>query len=203
MPEHCYFSHAGRWFLRSGIQSPQGGVARYYRVDLGRNAPVSTEITGYAISALVYLFETTGAAEFLEAAERAAGFLMTEAWDSRERIFPFECSAKGEPVPAFAYFFDCGIILRGLLALWRVTKSAGLLAAADECGNSMARDFREGSCFHPILALPGKRPVPHGDRWSRRPGCYQLKSALGLLELGRITGNIAWKGRQYATKGKE
>ena len=45
-------SHAARWYARSGIQEPSGGVARYYRTDLERNHPVSTEITGYVISAL-------------------------------------------------------------------------------------------------------------------------------------------------------
>jgi hypothetical protein len=46
---------AGTWFLRSGIQQPDGGVARYYRADQGRNLPVSTEITGYTVSTFVYL----------------------------------------------------------------------------------------------------------------------------------------------------
>src|ERR1039457_5488621 len=51
---------AGRWFLRSGIQEANGGVARHYRSDLGQNARVSTEITGYAVSTLLYLAERTG-----------------------------------------------------------------------------------------------------------------------------------------------
>ena len=48
-------SRTGEWFLGSGIQQTNGGVARYYLVDSRRNLPVSTEITGYAVSALVYL----------------------------------------------------------------------------------------------------------------------------------------------------
>ena len=53
-----HLSRAGEWFLRSGIQQPNGGVARYYRTDLERNHAVSTEITGYAASAFVYLHTT-------------------------------------------------------------------------------------------------------------------------------------------------
>ena len=68
---------AGRWFLESGIQEASGGVARYYRQDLARNAHVSTEITGYAVSALVYLHQRTGRGDFLEAAARGAGYLCT------------------------------------------------------------------------------------------------------------------------------
>jgi hypothetical protein len=35
--------------------------------------------------------------------------------------------------------------------------------------------------FHPIISLPDKQPLPHEPRWSRSPGCYQLKSALAWL----------------------
>ena len=59
---HSSLSRAGRWFLESGIQDDSGGVARYYRSDVGRNAGVSTEITGYAVSALVYLYRAPAAA---------------------------------------------------------------------------------------------------------------------------------------------
>ncbi len=41
----AFLEHAGCWFLNSGIQEPDGGVARYYRSDAGRNAAVSNEIT--------------------------------------------------------------------------------------------------------------------------------------------------------------
>jgi hypothetical protein len=46
---------AAGWFLNSGIQEASGGVARYYRSDTRRNARISTEITGYAVSTFVYL----------------------------------------------------------------------------------------------------------------------------------------------------
>jgi hypothetical protein len=59
-------SRAGEWFLRSGIQEPSGGVARYYRADLERNHAVSTEITGYAVSAFVYLHAVTQDERYLE-----------------------------------------------------------------------------------------------------------------------------------------
>src|SRR5436190_8258430 len=71
---------AGQWFLHSGIQESSGGVARYYRVDQQHNLPVSTEITGYAISALIELYQRTKREEYLDAAERAGRYLQV-AWD--------------------------------------------------------------------------------------------------------------------------
>src|SRR6266567_4465524 len=85
-------SRAGRWFLRSGIQEASGGVARYYRADLQRNLPVSTEITGYTLSALVYLHSvaTDDRGLYLERASATAQFLVGAAWDRASQTMPFE-----------------------------------------------------------------------------------------------------------------
>ena len=169
---------AGRWFLASGIQEPSGGLARYYRSDTCRNAAISNEITAYGVSALVYLHARTGAAEHLEAARRAAAFLTRIAWDASASAFPFE------PGLDRAYFFDTGIIVRGLLAIWRATGEAEFRRRAEEAALSLAFDFMGEHAFHPVISLPAKEPLPEEDRWSRKPGCYQLKSALAWFELG-------------------
>jgi hypothetical protein len=179
---------AGCWLLRSGIQDESGGVARYYRSDLGRNARISTEITGYAASCFAWLHERTGRAEYAEASLRAARFLTRAAWDRRLAIFPFEYAANGDAPPALAYFFDSGIIIRGLLSAWRMSGEAELLDAAVAAGHSMLENFQNGAAVHPILALPGKRPLPYEPRWSASPGCYQLKSALAWHDLAAETG---------------
>ena len=46
-----FLDRAGLWLLQSGIQEAGGGVARYYLADKRENRAVSTEITGYAVSA--------------------------------------------------------------------------------------------------------------------------------------------------------
>jgi hypothetical protein len=177
---------AGQWLAHSGIQLPNGGVARYYRADVQRNMGVSTEITGYALSAFVYLHAATGDEEYLNRACAAARFLIDTAWDPRSRVMPFEL----EPA-AFAYFFDCGIIIRGLLALWRVTNEQELLDVAAAIGEFMAQDFARRDGYWPILSLPGKRPVEMDAlRWSRSTGCYQLKAAMAWNELAEATGEV-------------
>ncbi len=162
---------AGCWFLHSGIQEPSGGVARYYRSDVERNAAVSTEITGYAVSALAYLGS-------VDAAVRAANYLTDQAWDAFSATFPFE------PGSEFAYFFDIGIIMRGLQAAFRVTGDAKFRERAKEAGLSLAFDFAGEGVFHPVITLPEKQPLAYETRWSRSPACYQLKSALAWRELG-------------------
>jgi hypothetical protein len=161
---------AGCWFLHSGIQEPSGGVARYYRSDLERNADVSTEITGYAVSALTYLGAT-------DAAVRAATYLTDQAWNAFSATLPFE------PGSALAYFFDIGIIVRGLHAAFRATGDSRFRDRAREAALSLAFDFAGDGIFHPVITLPEKQPLPYEPRWSRSPGCYQLKSALAWREV--------------------
>ena len=152
--------------MRSGIQESNGGVARYHHADTGRNARVSTEITGYAASTLMFLHRTTGEAQYLERASAAARFLARTAWDSAAHAMPFEID------PAeFAYFFDCGIIVRGLLAAWRASRDQEFLDVAMALGKSMIGDFAgTNGNYHPVLGLPEKQPLQYDRaRWSRSP----------------------------------
>ena len=55
----------------------------------------------------------------------------------------------------------------------------------------MAYDFVADVAVHPILTLPDKQPLDYEPRWSRSPGCYQLKSALAWHDLAEATGEKA------------
>lgn len=190
MPTQAIITSAGRWLLGSGIHERVGGVARYYRTDIQENARISTEISGYAVSAMVYLNSITGEAAYLDRAVNIGRFLTRNAWDSSLEIFPFEYCLHEKQHQPLAYFFDSGIIARGLLSLWRATGDKEFLDVAAACGRSMAKDFEAGEReFHPILQLPSKAPLERDCRWSRSPGCYQLKAALAWLELFEQTGD--------------
>ena len=169
---------AACWFLHSGIQDSSGGVARYYRADSAVNAPVSNEITGYGVTAFAYLCSLDPKSEYRAAAIRAARYLVNEAWDPHAHTVPFE---PGSPL---AYFFDLGIIARGLLSAWRLTLEDAFRDRAREAALSMAFDFLGEGAFHPVISLPEKQPLAYEARWSRSPGCYQLKAALAWHEIG-------------------
>jgi hypothetical protein len=178
-----------RWFLDSGIQDESGGVARYYLIDEARNARISTEITGYALSTFLYLHKLTGDERHLDAALRTGRFLCDQAWDRSAAIFPFEWSNVGALPERRAYFFDCGIIARGLMKLHAATDSQEYLDIAAKCADAMLKDFVTARDIDPILELPSKRPLTRDERWSRSSGCYQLKSALAWLEVGERTSD--------------
>jgi hypothetical protein len=174
------------WFLNSGIQEESGGVARYYKQDLRSNVAVSTEITGYALSTYLYLEQCAPSGPYRRAAERAGEFLLHQAWSEQNATFPFEQPSNGSAT--YAYFFDCGIVARGLLAAWRSTGNAEYFERAKECALSMAFDFMAEEAMYPILRLPEKQPLAYERHWSRAPGCYQLKSAVAWKELADETG---------------
>lgn len=164
-------------------------MARYYRTDLEQYAPVSTELTGYAAAVLAFLHQRTGEPDYLRAALSAARFLARRAWDPELATIPFEL--PGGHGSRCAYFFDLGIIARGFLAVWRVTREPWLLEAALDTARAMERDFQGPQGHVPAIALPSRTPLPEDGRWSRSPGCYQLKAALAWLELSEITGDRA------------
>ena len=171
---------AGRWLLHSGIQSPDGGVARFCDLAGVGNRAVSNEITGYAASAYAYLHQLTGEPEYRDAAIRTARFLTRQAWRADLGTFPFENSSPVAP----AYFFDCGIIARGLLAVHRISPDKELLVIAQQAARGMARDFLTPTAIHPVVELPSGKALAYESRWSREPGCFLLKSALAWHQLG-------------------
>ena len=151
---------------------------------------MSTEITGYAAGALVYLHALSGDPQFVDRARAAARFLTGAAWDAASATMPFELAPA-----AFTYFFDCGIVVRGLLSAWRATGVDEFRDTAAALGTSMARDFASpAGDLHPILSLPSKSPVERDPtRWSRSPGCYQLKSAMAWFDLAQATGRAEYR----------
>lgn len=182
-------ARAGRWFLESGIQNPAGGVARFYRADLQQNKPVSTEITGYAASTLVYLYRVTGLQVYLDRARLCARFLCEDSWSSELGVFPFEYPSPSAASEHLAFFFDSGITVRGLMAVWSETREDRLLDIASAASYGMLRDFQAADGLYPILALPEKKPLERGAHWSRSMACYQAKSALAWREVGLVTGD--------------
>jgi uncharacterized protein YyaL (SSP411 family) len=183
---------AGEWFLRSGIQDATGGVARYYFSDRECNAPLTTEITAYYAGALVALYKRSADTRYLDAAINAARYLV-RAWDAKCSAMPFECDSENGK---YSYFFDNGIIVRGLLAVWRECENPVFLSMAQKVGDSMARDFSHGGQFSPILELPSKSPLGYEPaRWSRSPGCYQFKAALAWHELWQVTKEERYHAR--------
>ena len=177
------------WLAQSGIQAASGGVFRYFRGDLGEYKSVSTEITGYAIQGFLQL-PMPGEPGLLSNALRAGQFLCYDASDSQTGLFPFEAAADASRPSRVAYFFDCAIIIRGLISLWNATGDPMYLERAERCGAAMMqRMSRVDGSFFPILDLDSSVPSVGEGNWSLEPGVYHLKAGMVFAELADLTSS--------------
>jgi hypothetical protein len=202
------FYRAGlAWLAHSGIQAASGGLSRYFAADTGQYRDISTEITGYAIQAYLGL-PLPGEPGLLSHALRAGQFLCYDTGDQPTRLFPFEVALSGFPPSERAYFFDCGIIIRALLALWNTTADPQYLERAESCGAAMMGQMsRVDGSFFPLLDLAAGLPSAGEGQWSLEPQVYQLKVGLAFLELAEATSStmfsktaenlLQWSLRQH------
>ena len=144
------------------------------------------------------LHKETGDQEYLDRAVLTAKFLCESAWDPALRLFPFEHPSPTAESPHRAYFFDCGIIIRGLVCVWHQTHDDRLLDVAAAASHGMLAAFRSEQGFHPILELPGLDPLPRTSHWSRSATCYQAKSALAWWEVAEVTGDTVLRDAYLA-----
>ncbi len=186
---------AGHWFLSSGIQEPSGGFARFYRSEITQNLPVSTEISAYVAKALLFLFQTTGDSQYLDAALKTTRFLVDQTWDAEQKMFPYEHPSPTADSRRLSFFFDSGIIIRCLVAMWKQVGEQKLLDVAVEASHGMSA-FWTGRDYTAILTLPEKEPLPRTAQWSTGTGCYQAKAALAWWEVAEITGDAKLR-QQY------
>jgi hypothetical protein len=189
LPEAYSLARAGRWYLQSGIQQPSGGVSRYYRAENNFYKAVSTEITGYAASTMMFFFAATGEDVYLDRARQMARFLCECSWNPALQVFPFEFPSPNLAGEHWSFFFDTGIIVRGLLQVWKTTREFDALDKAIAAARGMAAFRAPDGDYYPILELPSKEALPRGSHWSRSSDCYQLKSMLAWHDVARIEGN--------------
>src|SRR3989344_2292070 len=122
---------AGRWLLFSGIQNQsrrtqlRGGVAAWYELDRKQYPFLYSEITGYALSALIFLHRVTGKAAYLQRAHLAAQWLLKNALQKdggvktrfylvKHYVSPNYCFHYGR-----THAFDAGMVGYGLLQLFK------------------------------------------------------------------------------------
>ena len=185
--DSCIHS-AWSWLSRSGIQNESGGVARFYSADVQEYRDISTQSTAFLISTFLRLGDHSR--DFApQEALRAGGFLLDRAFHRSKELFAHEVYDEGRSPSARAYFFDCSIIIRSLVDLWRATEEAAYLECAERCGfalqNLMSR--MDGS-FFPVYDFSRDQAIDDGETWSTQPEVYQLKASLALQGLTDATG---------------
>ena len=186
-----------RWLLQSGIQEQQtgapmyGGMQAWYDRAKASFSFFYTEITGYAVTTLLYLYQLHPDPVYLERARDAAEWLLTRAREPRTGALRCRFHSTGWAQHACA--FDNGMCLNGLVNMFRFTGEGRYLTAALELGTWLVDTMQaaDGSLFAKY-DVHSRTPYNPDGKWSQMSGSFLLKVAIGLLNLAEASNDARY-----------
>lgn len=187
---------ACNWMVGSGAQvtsmdpNLNGGFVSWYEQDTQLYAYVYSEITGYMLTMLTALYHRSNDVRYLNSAIRAGDWFLStvhEPTGGFRCLFPLR-ETRFDYKRDQIYAFDCGVILSGLVNLFRASKHPKYLAAATTVGDWLVRDVQKPSKgFYPVYNIAHDQFIESDKEWSLCPGSYHTKIAIGLLNLYDLT----------------
>lgn len=190
---------AKSWLLDSDIQNKDGFLAgsfnAWYDEKRKQYSYAYSEITGYAITMLLYLgrMETKLGAKAVARAGRAADWLIGKAYaegmgfqcryyHDEKRFLPHICS------------FDNGMCLNGLVNLYRVTGDRKYLEISKRIAGWLIGIMQkpDGS-FYPKYDCVKKEYLESPNAWSGQSSSYHAKISIGLLNLAEAALDVTYK----------
>ena len=194
------FNDSISWLLNSDIRikngPDRGAMYGWKDLDSQTYPFIYSEITGYAITSFLWIYSEINMPFALEAAKEAAywiidnmkSYLVPAGWVKLPNF-----TQKGD-ISTYLYSFDNGMIMAGLVNLYKVTLDDKILTVSQEMANAIIKRFYDGFKLGRLLDTSLRLIVTEESKndemkWSNMSGPYHAKLALGLLELSRITGN--------------
>jgi uncharacterized protein YyaL (SSP411 family) len=176
---------------KSNRAEEHGGCYAWYDSEQRRYSFLYSEITGYFLSLCVFLTQNSFNDHCLRRAEDAAQWLIKTMQTAEGG---FICSRSGylPNKDSLVYVFDTGIIINGLVNIYRVTHNDEYLQAAIRASKWLLSQERTGS-LAPVYDYIRKDHV-HQESWSFLPTGYQSKIAAALCNLYDITKDGALLG---------
>jgi len=191
---------AQNWLLHSGIQDSSGAFNAWFDLNKKSYPFAYSEITGYALTTLVFLNKFDPTKGFIGRAEKAAKWLLEKAMSKEGAILArkYYNQAKADERFSFeggnVFAFDCGMVLNGFMNLYNATGKKEYLKTGEKIANFLKEKMFEKGEMHAVYNLKSKKVLDSKERWSWQPGSYHAKLAIGLLELGEKTGNGDYAG---------
>lgn len=188
------------WICSSGIQSDSGGFYSWYDLKDKSYPYLYSEITGYGITTLLFLYNLTGDEIFLNKAQKAADWIITFAMhscggvktrlynqdESSDRLYSF----SGQNI----FSFDTGMVLYGMASLYQARKERRFLEAAlRQADFILDKMQKEDGSLYPIYNTKEARTMEPDDKWSNQRGSFLCKASLGLVKLFDISGERKYR----------
>jgi len=185
---------AANWMLSSGIQSKEGGFYAWY--DLKEKSPsfVYSEITGYAITTLLFLKNIYNDDIYLTKAKQAAAWInnyaLLKQGGVKTRLYENDSSAdklysfSGENI----FSFDLGMVLYGMINLYKATKEKVFLESSIKMADFLLdKMYKKDGSLHAIYNVNTKKTQQSLDKWSNQSGSFHCKVGLGLADIFDVT----------------
>lgn len=190
------------WLLHSGVQVQDEnpfhnqGFACWYDRETQAMPYVYSEITGYLTTLMCALYDTTRDERCLASARGAGDWLVRTAQPengSFRCLYPIQ-STRFDYKYHQIFTFDTGVIINGLVDLFRATGAASYLAAAVTAADWIVRDVQKpNGAFYPVYNVDKGEFTESNQEWSLCSGSYHTKVALGLINLYDITQNAKYR----------
>ncbi len=182
------------WLLHSGIQNLEGSydingvdVSGSFNAwfDLEKNdySYIYTEISGYALTLLLFLYKETGDNIYLQKAQKTGHWLLKT--QHRTGAFPtaFYLSNNSSRKSHGFYSFDAGMVFNGLANLYRHTNQEKYLISAKKAADWVLDYQKKDGSIAAIIDEDKGKVKDHEETWSSQPGSYHAKLAIGYLNL--------------------
>ncbi|MDD5194096.1 MAG: hypothetical protein PHQ96_00270 [Candidatus Omnitrophica bacterium] len=191
------FSQAAGWIKNSGIQSSEGGFYSWFDNDNKSYSYLYSEITGYGITTLLFLYDIEKDAVCLDKAQAAAAWLkkiaMHPCCGMRTRFYSNDTLA--DKTYSFAqeniFSFDTGMVLYGIANLYRVTAVPEYIAMATKIADFLIGVMQQDDGSLAPIYNPKRKELslPLENKWSNQPAGFHAKVALGFADLFDITAD--------------
>lgn len=193
------------WFLDSGVQNKKhtldsegndlgGSFNAWYDLEKEQFSYAYSEITGYALTTFLYLYEVTSDNVFLERAIIIGDWLLKNQNSNGAFLTAYYHVKKNGPVkPEEFHSFDIGMIANGLANLYRNSKDENYLVAAKKAADWLIYfQDKNGSIAAQVGKIDGLIK-DNNKTWSTQAGPYHAKLAIGFLNIYDLTTEEKYK----------
>ncbi len=195
---------AADWILNSGIQNlkgdQKGGFNSWYDLEQKKYEFLYSEITGYAITMLLYLNKISPNKVFVDRGKLAADWLLSKAIHPvggvrTRHYYDLENAHPGYSFESeILYAFDNGIVAFGLANLYDETKEKKYLDAAEGIMQFLMRKMQKPNGeFYASYDAKSENLGDDDSKWSTQSGSYHAKISLPLVKLFELTRKQEYK----------
>ena len=183
------------WLINSGIQNKKGNrsgsVNAWFDTKRKKYSFIYSEINGYFITMMVFLYKKTNDKKYIKYALNSASWLIKNALHKNggfKCLFLIDKTSLHAYKKNQIYSFDNGVILNGFVSLYKVTKKKFLLKKAIKCADWLT-DYciDKNNGVKPVYEISENKFYESDKEWSTISGSYHTKVATGLVNLYSVT----------------